>query len=111
MKHLYRVLSVLLVFTFLMAACAPQAAQPAADAGEKKYTICFAFQDLETEFWMAGHKAITETLAAKGYEVVEVNSGSDANKQLEQVKNCIAQQVDGIMVIPVDGSIALKLIA
>ncbi|MBV5323320.1 substrate-binding domain-containing protein, partial [bacterium] len=86
-------------------------AQPAADAGEKKYTICFAFQDLETEFWMAGHKAITETLAAKGYEVVEVNSGSDANKQLEQVKNCIAQKVDGIMVIPVDGSIALKLIA
>jgi inositol transport system substrate-binding protein len=42
---------------------------------------------------------------------VEVNSNEDANKQLEQVKNCIAQQVDGIMVIPVDGSIALKLIA
>jgi inositol transport system substrate-binding protein len=60
---------------------------------------------------MAGHKAITETLAEKGYEVVEVNSNEDANKQLEQVKNCIAQQVDGIMVIPVDGSIALKLIA
>jgi len=111
MKHLYRVISVLLVFTFLLAACAPKTAVPAADAGEKKYTICFAFQDLETEFWMAGHKAITETLKAKGYDVVEVNSGSDANKQLEQVKNCIAQKVDGIMVIPVDGSIALKLIA
>ncbi|NTV36839.1 MAG: sugar ABC transporter substrate-binding protein [Anaerolineaceae bacterium] len=73
--------------------------------------MCFAFQDLETEFWMAGHKAITETLKAKGYNVVEVNSGADANKQLEQVKNCIAQKVDGIMVIPVDGSIALKLIS
>jgi inositol transport system substrate-binding protein len=109
MKHLYRVLSVLLVFVFLMGACAPKPA--AEETGPKKYTICFAFQDLETEFWMAGHKAITETLAAKGYEVVEVNSGSDANKQLEQVKNCIAQKVDGIMVIPVDGSIALKLIA
>ena len=22
-------------------------------------TICFAFQDLETEFWVAGHGAIT----------------------------------------------------
>ena len=108
MKHLYRVLSVLLVLAFFMGACAPK---PVAETGEKTYTICFAFQDLETEFWMAGHKAITETLAAKGYDVVEVNSGSDANKQLEQVKNCIAQQVDGIMVIPVDGSIALKLIA
>jgi inositol transport system substrate-binding protein len=60
---------------------------------------------------MAGHKAITETLEQKGYEVIEVNSNEDANKQLEQVKNCIAQKVDGIMVIPVDGSIALKLIA
>ncbi|MBI5951171.1 MAG: sugar ABC transporter substrate-binding protein [Chloroflexi bacterium] len=87
------------------------AAVEAAPVVEEGTKLCFAFQDLETEFWMAGHKAITETLAAKGYEVIEVNSGSDANKQLEQVKNCIAQQVDGIMVIPVDGSIALKLIA
>ncbi len=86
------------------------AEQPAAEA-KKNLQICFAFQDLETEFWMAGHKAIIETLKAKGYDVIEVNSNEDANKQLEQVKNCIAQQVDGIMVIPVDGSIALKLIA
>ncbi len=116
MKSQVRIFSVLLVFAFLMAACSPaaqpaQPAQPAADSGPKQYTICFAFQDLETEFWMAGHKAITETLKARGYKVVEVNSQEDANKQLEQVKNCIAQKVDGIIVIPVDGSIALKLIA
>ncbi len=114
MKSILRILSVLLIATFVLTACTPKPATtdaPAADAGTKQYKICFAFQDLETEFWMAGHKAITETLKAKGYEVVEVNSGSDANKQLEQVKNCIAQKVDGIMVIPVDGSIALKLIA
>lgn len=106
MKNLNRVLSVLILFAILLTACGT-----AAESGPKKYKICFAFQDLETEFWMAGHKAITETLKAKGYDVVEVNSNEDANKQLEQVKNCIAQKVDGIMVIPVDGSIALKLIA
>lgn len=116
MKPLVRIFSVLLVFTFLIVACSPaaqpaQPAQPAADSGPKQYTICFAFQDLETEFWMAGHKAITETLKGRGYKVIEVNSQEDANKQLEQVKNCIAQRVDGIIVIPVDGSIALKLIA
>jgi inositol transport system substrate-binding protein len=105
MKTVYRVFATLIVLSILfsLAACGPK------DDG--KITICFAFQDLETEFWMAGHKAITETLKEKGYEVVEVNSNEDANKQLEQVKNCIAQKVDGIMVIPVDGSIALKLIA
>jgi inositol transport system substrate-binding protein len=110
MKKVLIVLSVMVIVAFVAAACG-SAAQPAASTGgDKKLTMCFAFQDLETEFWMAGHKAITETLKAKGYEVVEVNSGSDANKQLEQVKNCIAQKVDGIMVIPVDGSIALTLI-
>jgi inositol transport system substrate-binding protein len=94
----------------LAAFATPVAAQDDAAAGEP-LTICFAFQDLETEFWMAGHKAITETLAAQGHTVLEQNSNEDANKQLEQVKNCIAQGVDAIMVIPVDGSIALKLIA
>ena len=58
--------------------------------------ICFAFQDLETEFWVAGHKAITETLKAGGHEVLERNANEDANKQLEQVKDCIAQNVDGL---------------
>ena len=112
MKNIFRVLAAMTIFAFIFSACTPaQPAAPAEEGNAKQYTICFAFQDLETEFWMAGHKAITETLKAKGYEVVEVNSNEDANKQLEQVKNCIAQKVDGIMVIPVDGSIALKLIA
>jgi ABC-type sugar transport system substrate-binding protein len=78
---------------------------------KKELAICFAFQDLETEFWQAGYTAIVETLKAKGIKVIEVNSNEDANKQLEQVKDCIAQKVDGIMVIPVDGSIALTLIS
>ncbi len=123
MKTLYRVLGILIVLSVVLTACqpaapAPAAQQPAAQqpaaqqpAAKKNLKVCFAFQDLETEFWMAGHKAIVETLQAKGHEVIEVNSNEDANKQLEQVKNCIAQGVDAIMVIPVDGSIALKLIA
>ncbi len=112
MKKAFRVLSVLIVLAFILTACARRPVTNTTGASaDKKYKICFAFQDLETEFWMAGHKAITETLKAKGYDVLEMNSNEDANKQLEQVKNCIAQKVDGIMVIPVDGSIALKLIA
>ncbi|NJR13188.1 MAG: sugar ABC transporter substrate-binding protein [Phyllobacteriaceae bacterium] len=73
--------------------------------------ICFAFQDLETEFWVAGHKAITETLAAGGHEVLERNANEDANKQLEQVKDCIAQGVDGIIIIPQDGESATTIVA
>lgn len=73
-------------------------------------TICFGFQDLETEFWVAGHKAITETLRDQGVEVLEYNANEDPNRQLEQVRECIAQGVDGIIIIPQDGDSAVTII-
>lgn len=73
-------------------------------------TICFGFQDLETEFWVAGHRAITETLREQGVEVLEYNANEDPNRQLEQVRECIAQGVDGIIIIPQDGDSAVTII-
>lgn len=73
-------------------------------------TICFAFQDLETEFWVAGHKAITTTLTEAGHTVIERNANEDANRQLEQVRDCIAQGVDGIIIIPQDGESAVTIV-
>ncbi|MEA2026026.1 MAG: sugar ABC transporter substrate-binding protein [Chloroflexota bacterium] len=72
--------------------------------------ICFIHEDLETEFWLAGHMAMTTTLEEQGHNVLE-RYGPDANEQLELLKDCIAQEVDGIFVIPKDGSIALTLVA
>lgn len=77
---------------------------------EGRVTICFAFQDLETEFWVAAHKAITETLRAKGIKVIERNAHQDANRQLEQIRDAIAQDVDGIIIIPQDGESAVTII-
>ena len=77
---------------------------------DDKVTICFAFQDLETEFWVAAHKAITETLRAKGIKVIERNAHQDANRQLEQIRDAIAQDVDGIIIIPQDGESAVTII-
>lgn len=81
------------------------------EAKDKKVRIAFCFQDLETEFWVAGHKAITETLKAKGIDVIERNANEDANKQLEQVKDAIAQKVDGVIIIPQDGESAVTIAA
>ena len=78
------------------------------DDGE--ITIAFLFQDLETEFWVAGHKAITETLRDAGINVIERNANEDANRQLEQTRDVIAQDVDGIIIIPQDGESALTII-
>ncbi len=73
-------------------------------------TICFAFQDLETEFWVAGHQAITAALTDAGHTVIERNANEDANRQLEQVRDCIAQEVDGIILIPQDGESAVTIV-
>jgi inositol transport system substrate-binding protein len=108
-------LSMLLSACAVAPAAAP-AAQPAAGseaaapASGAKQTICFAYQDLETEFWVAGHKAIVETLNGLGLDVIERNANEDANKQLEQVKDCIAQGVDGIIIIPQDGESAVTIV-
>jgi ABC-type sugar transport system substrate-binding protein len=75
-----------------------------------RVSICFAFQDLETEYWVAAHKAITETLKARSIRVLERNAHQDANRQLEQIRDAIAQDVDGIIMIPQDGESAVTII-
>lgn len=72
--------------------------------------ICFAFQDLETEFWVAAHAVITTSLKEKNIEVIERNASQDANRQLEQIRDAIAQEVDGIIFIPQDGQSAITII-
>ncbi len=81
----------------------------AVQAGEKNLRIAFLFQDLETGFWVAGHKAITDMLRDQGIEVIEFNSNGDANRQLEQCNSAINQKVDGIIIIPQDGNVAVTM--
>jgi ABC-type sugar transport system substrate-binding protein len=83
------------------------AGMPAQAAGKK---VCYAFQDLSTGFWGAGHAAIVDTLKKKGVEVVELNGGKDANRQLEQVKDCIAQGANGIILTADDGDSETMLV-
>ena len=100
-----------LTTNMLLSAClvVPMAFASSAYAADKKLTIAFSFQDLETEFWVAGHQAITSTLEERGFNVIEKNASEDANKQLEQVKSVIAQGVDGIIIIPKDGELAVTI--
>jgi ABC-type sugar transport system substrate-binding protein len=81
-----------------------------AASAQDNTTICFGFQDLETEFWVAGHLAMTTTLRDLGFEVLEYNANEDPNRQLEQVRECIAQGVDGIIIIPQDGDSAVTIV-
>lgn len=98
-KNLFKVAALLLVVLMLGTMTFTAAAQEGS-------TICFIFQDLETEFWVAGHQAITTTLRDQGIEVLEYNANEDQNRALEYARECIAQGVDGIIIIPQDGNSA-----
>jgi len=73
-------------------------------------TICFGFSGSETEFWAAGIESITTSLEKAGAKVIEQNSNEDPNRQLEQVRDCITQGVDGIVIIPQDGASAVTIV-
>jgi ABC-type sugar transport system substrate-binding protein len=106
MKRIIAISIALMIMVTMFAGCGSKSEKSSAN---KEKTIAFLFQDLETEFWVAGHKAIKETLKAKGFKVIERNANEDANKQLEQAKDAIAQKVDGIIIIPQDGESAVTI--
>jgi ABC-type sugar transport system substrate-binding protein len=92
-----------------VAAQTPTVEAPKVEADVEGKTIAFCYQDLETEFWVAGHAAITQALKDAGCEVLEYNANEDANKQLEQVRDAIAAGADGIIIIPQDGESAVTI--
>lgn len=95
----------LFILIFLQLSCTSKQA-----GKDDKIKICFAFQDLETEFWVAAHSSITSLLKEKNIEVLERNANQDANRQFEQIQDAIAQDVDGIIIIPQDGQSATTII-
>ena len=75
------------------------------DDGET--TVAFIFHNLYVEFWVASHSAIVNSLEAQGVKVIERNAQDDANKQIEMIKDAIAQRVDAIILIPIDGELGV----
>ena len=80
------------------------------ESGSEDLTIGFAFQGLESGFWVGSHDAITGYFEEKGINFIEKNGNEDANLQLEQVRDLITVGVDGILLIPQDGESALTIV-
>lgn len=115
MKKRVSILLALVMLATMFAGCADKKSEEStststssgSEGGSKTIALCT--EDLETEFWVAAHKAIVDTLEEQGIKVIETNCQGDANKQLEQVKDVITQKVDGIIVIPKDGDTAVAV--
>lgn len=91
----YSIMLALFVSLSLIAGC-----KPSTTSG--KPVIGISFETLQTEFWVAGLDAIKAESEKKGYATIEAVADSDANRQLQQVKNFITRRVDGIILVPKD---------
>jgi ABC-type sugar transport system substrate-binding protein len=73
-------------------------------------TIGVAFEILQTEYWVASLDAMKSEASRQGLGILEAVADGDANRQLEQVQNFIARQVDGIIVVPKDAKTVIPMI-
>jgi ABC-type sugar transport system substrate-binding protein len=78
--------------------------------GGKKPLIGVSFDTLQTEYWVASRDAIKAEVEARGGEMLEAVANNDANRQLEQVNNFIAKNVDGIIIAPKDAQSVVPII-
>lgn len=77
---------------------------------DRTITIGVAFETLQTEYWVAGFDAIKSELAKRDMEVLEAIADGDPNRQLQQVKNFVTRQVDGIILVPKDAKTCIPAI-
>lgn len=79
-------------------------------AGPRPVTVGVAFETLQTEYWVASFETLKAELAAKNIRVLEAVADGDSNRQLEQVQTFITRGVDGIILVPKDGTAAMPMV-
>jgi inositol transport system substrate-binding protein len=109
MKLLRIVSSLALALALVGCNKSPDTAAPAA-ASSKPLTIGVSFETLQTEYWVAGFEAIKSELKKRNMNMLEAIADSDANRQLQQVKNFITRGVDGIILVPKDAKTCIPMI-
>ncbi len=73
-------------------------------------TIGVAFDTLQTEYWVASIETMEKELKKRGYNMLQAIADNDVNRQFEQVKNFLAQGVDGIIIAPKDAQSVVTMI-
>jgi ABC-type sugar transport system substrate-binding protein len=65
---------------------------------------------LQTEYGVASRNAIEAELKKRNLQMLEAIADGDANRQLEQVRNFVARNVDGIILVPKDAQTPIPMI-
>ncbi|WP_277630623.1 substrate-binding domain-containing protein [Atopococcus tabaci] len=101
MRKTLKLLVVLFAFT-LLSACSNEAA--ASDPGEDEVKIGFSMSNLNDTFLNYVLNATQEEAAERGIDIRVENAEDDLIRQQDQINALIHNEVDGLIVIPVDTS-------
>ncbi len=82
----------------------------ACSRGPDRPIVGVAFETLQTEYWVASRNAIEAELNKRGFEMMEAIADGDANRQFEQVRNFVARNVEGIVIVPKDAQTVIPMI-
>lgn len=110
MKKLLKALIVMLSLV-LVAGCSTPAATPdptasadptATNGGTKEYTIAYSVQTLANPYFVTVSEGFEKYGQEIGIKTIVTDGKQDAAAQVSQIENFIAQQVDAIVITPVN---------
>jgi len=120
-SKIFMLVSLLLLGTMLISACAPTAAAPAEAPAEEaaapaeeeaagKTIIGLSFSDFATERWKNEEVLMRGLLEDLGYEVLSAEAAHDVKLQNDQIDNMVTQGAKVIIVIAEDGDAAVTAV-
>jgi len=96
----------LVVVTALLAAmtagCGSDEEGEAAAGREKASKVGLSLITLNNDYFIAERRGAEEAARRAGADLIVADAQSDASRQLNDVQNFIAQQVDAILIVPID---------
>lgn len=115
-KPFLRLAAVTLIGTLALAACSSNTATDATpdsgtDAGTSQVTIGLALSTLNNPFFVSLRDGAQAAADEAGVELVVTDARDDATQQANQVQNFSAQQLDAVLINPVDSDAAGAMLA
>lgn len=99
-----KIIAILISLTLFILSCSNKSADTATDNGGDKIKIGLSLDDLRLERWQKDRDYFVKEAESLGAEVIYVSSDGNATKQLADIENLIAQNVDVLVVIANDGN-------
>lgn len=99
-----KIIAILISLSLFALSCSNKASDTAADKGGDKIKIGLSLDDLRLERWQKDRDYFVKEAESLGAEVIYVSSDGNATKQLADIENLIAQNVDVLVVIANDGN-------